>query len=110
MYLYHAHLLTDHCAFGRTIDIATPDRVKLGVKRYEVAKNEQAEYDIELCPLAPHIQDVFDGVGLEESDKEKYPSEFVITHSGLQKCVRNEHMMMVSDISHLVQSWVSFIL
>lgn len=89
-------------------DIATPGRVKLGIKRYDVAQKEQSEYDVQLCPLASHIQGVFEGVGLEESVKEEFPNEFVITHSGLQKCVRNEHMMLLSDVSHLMQGWENF--
>lgn len=90
-------------------DIATPGRVKLGIERYEVAQNEQGEYDTRLCPLAVHIQGVFDGVGLEETVLTEYPDEFVITHTGLQKCVRNEHMMLLSDISHLLQGWEHFV-
>ncbi|KAL7552126.1 hypothetical protein ACHAWF_018244 [Thalassiosira exigua] len=90
-------------------DIANSQRVKVGIKRYEVAQDEQGEYDIELCPLAQLIDEVYEAVGLAGSVKEEYPSEFVITHSGLQKCVRNEHMMLLSDVSHLLQGWENFI-
>lgn len=90
-------------------DIATPERNKLCKRRYEDSQDEKDEYDGNLCPLVRHIGDVFDGVGLEESVKEEYPEEFVITHRGLQKCVRNEHLMLLSDVSHLVQGWENFV-
>ena len=90
-------------------DIASPDRVKLGVERFNVAQDEMGEYDSRLCPLASYLQDLFKGVGLGESAKEQYPDEFVITHKGLQKCVRNEHLMLLSDVSHLTQGWNNFI-
>lgn len=90
-------------------DIASPDRVKLGVERYAVAQDEQGEYDCRLCPLAPYLEDLYQGVGLGESVKKEYPEEFVITHAGLQKCVRNEHLMLLADVSHLAQGWDNFI-
>ena len=52
---------------------------------------------------------MFDRTGLDEEAKEEFPDEFVITHSGLQKCVRNEHLMLISDISHLLQDWETFV-
>mmetsp|Transcript_3823 Transcript_3823/g.8537 ORF Transcript_3823/g.8537 Transcript_3823/m.8537 type:complete len:1220 (+) Transcript_3823:92-3751(+) len=90
-------------------DIASPDCVKLGLKRYEVSQDEHGEYDSGLCPLACYIEDVFEGVDLDEGVKEEYPEEFIITHTGLQGCVRNEHLMLLSDISHLLQSWENFV-
>ena len=90
-------------------DIASPARVKLGLERYEVAQDEQGEYDVRLCPLAPYLEDMFDRTGLDEEAKEEFPDEFVITHCGLQKCVRNEHLMLISDISHLLQDWETFV-
>ena len=105
----------DKILFTKTIfqgilvtDIATPGRVKLGVERFEVAQNEQGQYETRLCPLATHLQEVCDGVGLDDEVKAEFPGEFVITHSGLQKCVRNEHLMLLSDISHLLQGWENF--
>jgi atrial natriuretic peptide receptor A len=89
-------------------DIATPERVKLGVERFQVAQNEQGQYETRLCPLAPYLDDIFDGVGLDEEVKTEFPDEFIITHDGLQKCVKNEHLMLLSDISHLLQGWENF--
>jgi hypothetical protein len=89
-------------------DIATPEHIKLNIERYEVSQEEKSEYDVRICPLASHVEDVFDGVGLDESVKDEYPSEFVITHEGLQKCVKNEHLMLLSDVSHLMQGWENF--
>jgi atrial natriuretic peptide receptor A len=106
----------DKIKFTKTIfqgilvtDIATPGRVKLGVERFEVAQNEQGQYESRLCPLAPFLDDVFDGVGLDKEVQKEYPGEFIITHCGLQKCVRNEHLMLLSDISHLLQGWENFV-
>ena len=90
-------------------DIATPDRVKLGIERFAVAQDERGEYDVRLCPLAPYFDGFFDRAGLDEEAKEEFPNEFVITHCGLQNCVRNEHLMLVSDISHLLQNWENFV-
>ena len=90
-------------------DIASPARVKLGLERYEVAQDEQGEYEHRLCPLVPYLDDIFEGVGVEEDVKDEFPQEFVITHMELQKCVRNEHLMLISDVSHLVQDWNVFV-
>ena len=105
----------DKIEFARTLfqsilitDIATPDRVKLGIERYK-ASQDSHEPDAGLCPLASHISDLFDGVGLEESVKDEHPDEFVVTSSGLKRCVRNEHLMLLSDVGHLCQSWENFI-
>jgi len=54
------------------------------------------------------LDDIFDGVGLDEEVKTEFPDEFIITHCGLQKCVKNEHLMLLSDISHLLQGWENF--
>ena len=90
-------------------DIATPGRVKLGIERFAVAQDERGEYEVRLCPLVPIIDDFFEQTGLSESAKEAYPNEFIITHAGLQKCVRNEHLMLISDVSHLLQNWENFV-
>jgi hypothetical protein len=90
-------------------DIATPERVKLGIERYEVSQDERGEYEVRLCPLASEIDNIFDGMGLDESAKDAYPTEFIITHRGLQKCVRNEHLMLLSDVGHLLQGWENFV-
>lgn len=105
----------DKIEFARTLfqsilitDIATPDRVKLGIERYKAAQDSQ-DPDAGLCPLASHISDLFDGVGLDESVKDEHPDEFRVTSSGLKRCVRNEHLMLLSDVGHLCQSWENFI-
>lgn len=89
-------------------DIATPGRVKLSIERFEVSQDEQGQYDTRLCPLAPHLDEIFTGVGLDEKVKTQFCDEFVMTHSGLQKCVRNENLMLLSDIAHLLQGWENF--
>jgi len=89
-------------------DIASPDRVKLGLERFAVAQGEQGEYEDRLCPLASHLEDLCIRTGLDKEAKEEFHDEFVITHEGLQMCVRNEHLMLISDISHLVQHWENF--
>lgn len=105
----------DKIEFARTLfqsilitDIATPDRVKLGIERYKAAQDNQ-DPDAGLCPLASHISDLFDGVGLDDSVKDEHPDEFRVTSSGLKRCVRNEHLMLLSDVGHLCQSWENFI-
>lgn len=106
----------DKIEFARTLfqsilitDIATPDRIKLGIQRYEACQDNQNDPDAGLCPLASHISNLFDGVGLDESVKDEYPDEFVVTINGLKRCVRNEHLMLLSDVGHLLQSWENFI-
>ncbi|KAL9184127.1 hypothetical protein ACHAXT_002213 [Thalassiosira profunda] len=106
----------DKIVFAKTLfqsilvtDIATPSRVKLGIERFEVSQDEQREYESRLCPLASYIEDVFEGVELEEEAKDEYPGEFEITHLGLQQCVRNEHLLLLSDVGHLMQGWENFV-
>jgi len=106
----------DKIEFARTLfqsilitDIANPDRVKLGIERYKACQDNQKDPDAGLCPLASHISDLFNGVGLEESVKDEHPDEFVVTSSGLKRCVRNEHLMLLADVGHLLQSWENFI-
>mmetsp|Transcript_1825 Transcript_1825/g.4566 ORF Transcript_1825/g.4566 Transcript_1825/m.4566 type:complete len:1245 (+) Transcript_1825:180-3914(+) len=106
----------DKIQFAKTLfqsilvtDIATPGRVQLGVKRFEVAQDAQGAYDCSLCPLAHYLDSVLEGVGLEKSDKEDHPKEFIVTHCGLGRCVRNEHLMLCSDVGHLMQGWNNFI-
>lgn len=90
-------------------DIASSESNKLHTERYQISQGKQpAHYDTRICPLANHIDSVFDGVELEVSVKEEYPNEFVITHQGLRKCVKNEHLMLLSDVSHLIQGWENF--
>jgi hypothetical protein len=90
-------------------DIATPSRVNLCIQRYEASNNEGA-CTANLCPLAPHLSDVialaFDG---KTDVMEIYPVEFVITKEGLQQCVRREHLMLLSDVAHLLQCWENFV-
>lgn len=57
--------VADKIAFAKTLfqsvlatDIAAPDRVKLGIKRYETSQIEQDEYDVSLCPLLPFLDNV----------------------------------------------------
>jgi len=90
-------------------DIASPDRVKLGLERFAVAQDEQGNYEDRLCPLAPHMENLCNHIGLNEEVKEEFRNEFVMTHGELQKCVRNEHLMLISDVSHLFQHWENFI-
>lgn len=90
-------------------DIATPNNVKLGLRRYEASQQENGECEAALCPLSHYIGDLFDGVGLDNGVKVRHPNEFIVTHDGLQDCVRNEHLMLLSDISHLLQGWENFI-
>lgn len=89
-------------------DIATPENVKLGIRRYEVSL-EDGECEAALCPLAHYIAGLFDGVGLDDDVKVRHPNEFIVTHNGLHDCVRNEHLMLLSDTAHLVQGWENFI-
>lgn len=106
----------DKIEFARTLfqsilctDIATPDRVKQGVDRYKACEDMKQDPDAGLCPIADQIGDLFDAVGLDESIKDEHPDEFRVTRSGLKRCVRNEHLMLLSDVGHLLQSWENFI-
>ena len=90
-------------------DIASSDNVELGIERFALAQHNRGEYELRICPLVPYLGDMFDKFGLEESDKEEFPNEFKINHTNLQKCVRNEHLMLIADVSHLVQDWNNFV-
>lgn len=53
--------------------------------------------------------DLLDGIGLDEDVKVRHPNEFAVTPDELQVCMRNEHLMMLSDIAHLLQGWENFV-
>eukprot|EP00804_Cyclotella_cryptica_P029732 CCRYP_015206-RA/>CCRYP_015206-RA protein AED:0.12 eAED:0.12 QI:301/0.92/0.93/1/0.85/0.8/15/353/1031 len=90
-------------------DIASPSRVKLCVQRYDTSHNRGVSTP-DLCPLAPHLPDIIALVFNGRKDiKESYPDEFCITPSGLQECVRREHLMLISDVAHLLQCWENFV-
>lgn len=90
-------------------DIANPSRVKLSVQRYEATFNG-GSCTPELCPLAPHLSGIINQFfGGRNTVMEEYPDEFRITAAGLQDCVRREHFMLISDVSHLLQRWDNFV-
>ena len=91
-------------------DIANPNHVKQSIQRYQAACNEEC-CSADLCPLATHLSGIMAQFfrGSEEDIKTAYPDEFRITNEGLQECVRREHFMLLSDISHLFQSWGNFV-
>ena len=90
-------------------DIANPSHVKQCIQRYQAACNGEC-CTPDLCPLAPHLSGImaqfFKG---SEDIKRAYPDEFRITTEGLQECVRREHFMLISDVSHLFQCWENFV-
>jgi len=107
-------------------DIATSERVKQGIRRFEVAAGPSLDdqlckcgvcrkgneiidgtYD-GLCPLTCHLEDVMAGVELGEGVVERFPKEFNVTHCGLKRCVLNEHLMLSADVSHIMQSWENY--
>lgn len=89
-------------------DIADPNRIRQCVQRYDAAYNN-GNSSPDLCPLAPHLDDIITQVFKGRSDvKVEYPNEFCITTAGLQQCTRREHIMLLSDISHLFQCWANF--
>jgi hypothetical protein len=90
-------------------DIAMPSRVKLCIQRYNASYNNGV-CTPDLCPLAPHLPDIIALVFSGRKDiKKSYPDEFRITPSGLQQCVRREHLMLISDVAHLLQCWENFV-
>ena len=105
----------DKIRFAKTLfqcilvtDIATPQTVELAIRRFEVCEGASHLLTADLCPLTHYMVDLIDGIGLEEDVKVRHSDEFVVTHHGLQVCVRNEHLMMLSDIAHLLQGWENF--
>lgn len=108
-------------------DIATSDRVKQGIRRFEVAAGPSLNDELckcavcrkgeentdgtyaGLCPLACHLEDVMQGVKLGEDVVERFPKEFNVTHCGLKRCVLNEHLMLSADVSHTMQSWENYV-
>lgn len=103
--LFHSVLSTD---------ITSKDRNQFSIKRYQIASDQVFDESIlikepEICPLASYLKQYFGMVGLPSSALQKYPKEFKTTHSSLQTCVLNEHIMLVSDIAHLMQCWNNFV-
>lgn len=107
---------TDKIQFAKTFfqsilitDIATPESINLGIRRYEASQEVSQPLTTDLCPLVRYLSDIFDGIGLADDVTASHPDEFVITRKGLQSCVRNEHLMLLSDIGHLLQGWENFV-
>jgi len=112
-------------------DIASKKRMQLGIKRFAVASGPSLDSNIcncatchntndgevtdnddayaALCPVAYHFRAFMKEVGLTPSMQKKHPEEFVVKHCGLRQCVRIEHFMQVSDVSHLMQGWENFV-
>jgi hypothetical protein len=118
--------------FGRCIywailctDIASSERLQNCKSRFDVAHSvresmaadEQIvgqpdrcyEYDPELCPLHPFLTEVVASVRITEKQKNENPQELQINQEGLENCVGVEHLMQISDVSHLLQSWEVFL-
>eukprot|EP00956_Cyclotella_meneghiniana_P023283 scaffold45025_cov74-Cyclotella_meneghiniana.AAC.4 len=90
-------------------DIADPNRTRQCVQRFDTAYNN-GNSSPDLCPLRQHLDDIVTQAFKGRSDvKEAYPNEFCITIAGLQQCTRREHIMLLSDISHLFQCWENFL-
>ena len=105
----------DKIQFGKTLfqsilitDIATPDNVKRSITRHDACQGIIPLTEAH-CPIEDCLDDVLDGLGLDSSVKERNPDDFVITPSGLASCARNEHLMLLSDIAHLLQGWANFV-
>jgi hypothetical protein len=105
----------DKIQFGKTLfqsilitDIATPDNVKGSITRHDACQG-LVPLTAALCPIKDCLDDVLDGLGLDGSVKERNPDDFVVTPSGLRSCARNEHLMLLSDIAHLLQGWANFV-
>lgn len=106
----------DKIQFAKTLfqcilvtDIATPKSVELAIRRFEVCEGVSHLPAADLCPLKHYIFDLLDGIGLDEDVKVRHPNEFAVTPDELQVCMRNEHLMMLSDIAHLLQGWENFV-
>jgi len=88
-------------------DIAKPSNVQLGIRRHDVTqKGDEAPAD--LCPLASYLSNVVRLTHLDDNVTEERPEEFAVTALGLKDCVRNEHLMMLSDVGHCLQGWPNF--
>jgi hypothetical protein len=106
----------DKIEFGKTLfqtilitDIATPENVKSSIRRHEACRDVLDSLTDDLCPCAHYFSDLLDGFGLAQDVIERHPADFSLTHEGLQHCVRNEHLMLLSDIAHLLQGWANFV-
>lgn len=116
--------------FGRGIfwailctDIASPERLQNCKARFDVAHDVresieatayveekcQHQYDPQLCPLFPFLTEVVESLRITEKDVADNPQELVICQEGLENCVAVEHLMQVSDVAHLMQSWEVFL-
>ena len=88
-------------------DIATKENVQMNVQRYEASQKGEAPKN--LCPLAPYLPDVIELTQLDEDVTARLPQDFTVTANGLKDCVRNETLMMLSDIAHCAQCWSNFV-
>jgi hypothetical protein len=106
----------DKIQFGKTLfqtilitDIATPDNVKASIRRHEACRDFLDPLTDDLCPCVHFLYDLLDCIGLSHDVIERNPVDFSLTHDRLHRCVRNEHLMLLSDIAHLLQGWANFV-
>jgi hypothetical protein len=106
----------DKIQFGKTLfqailitDIATPENLQLSIRRHEACREALDPLTNDLNPCINYLSDIVDGLGLAQDVIERRPADFALTQDGLQHCVRNEHLMLLSDVAHLLQGWANFV-
>ena len=92
-------------------DIASPKSVEQSIARFQLCEEQASVFPSfdDLCVISKYINHLFDLVGLDTDVITRYPDEFTVSLDRLEVCVRNEHMMLLSDISHLLQGWANFV-
>lgn len=92
-------------------DIASPKSVEQSIARFQLCEEQASVFPSfdDLCVVSKYINHLFDLVGLDTDVITRHPDEFTVSLDRLEVCVRNEHMMLLSDISHLLQGWANFV-
>lgn len=92
-------------------DIASPKSVEQAIARFQLCEEQATVLPSfnDLCAISKYINHLFDLVGLDADVITRYPDEFAVSLNRLEICARNEHMMLLSDVSHLLQGWANFV-
>ncbi len=92
-------------------DVVHEVRTRIDAIEQGIRNDEQSpfEYNPDLCPLLPFLTEVSDCLRITKKEIEDNPEQFIICQERLENCVAVEHLMQVSDVSHLMQSWEVFL-
>lgn len=116
--------IKDRLVFGKIVfwailssDIASPERLKNNKARFDAlhaarnsnSSNNSHEFDRKLCPIHPYLIEFGTLLKLSKKNLDDHSQELILTKQDLERCVLIEHLMQVTDVSHLMQNFENFV-